>query len=157
MSKISLIKTGPTLLAPADVEAAEYLERVPDGAYLHCELTRPRNPGHHRKFFALLQVAFDLWQGTIEPREHRGQQVLPNFDRFRADVTILAGYYRPVVNVKNELRLEPRSISFSSMDQVEFDDLYNRVLDVLVHKVLQGTGATAEELQEAVAQLTEFA
>lgn len=157
MSTISLVKTDGSLLAPADDEARQYLDRVPAGAYLHCELTRPRNPGHHRKFFALMHVAFDLWSGTVEPRQHRGQEVLPNLERFRKDVTILAGFGYPVVNVRGELRLEARSISFASMDQVEFNEFYERVLDVLVTKVLGETGATREDLDEAVRAITEFA
>ncbi len=154
---LSLVATGGSLLAPADAAAAEYVGRLPENTYLHCEVSRPRNPGHHRKFFALMHVAFDLWSGTVEPQVYRGEQVLPNIDRFRKDVAILAGYGRPVVNVKGEVRVEAQSISFASMDQVEFDAFYNRILDVLMHKVLRGIDCDRADLEHAVAELEGFA
>jgi len=89
------IKTGHAL-APASEADAELLSKIKAGEQVKLTLTRPRNAQFHRKFFALMQLAFDYF----EPPEHGEGSALAekltvekNFERFRKDITILAGYY----------------------------------------------------------------
>ena len=47
---------------PVDQNAAELMEKMRPNAEFKAEITQPRNIGFHRKFFALLDVAFDAWE-----------------------------------------------------------------------------------------------
>jgi hypothetical protein len=81
---------------------------------------------------------------------------MPSFERFRKDVTILAGHHHPVVNLKGELRMEADSIAFGNMSEEEFEKLYNATLAVLVHKVMRGRVSEAR-LREMAEAVEEFA
>jgi hypothetical protein len=43
--------------------------------------------------------------------------VQKNFDQFRKDLTILAGYYESTINLRGEVRLIAKSLNFSAMGQ----------------------------------------
>jgi len=93
------------------------------------------NIGHHRKFFTLIDVAFDAWDCPAV--EYKGESVQKNRDRFRKDLTIMSGFGYPVVNLSGEVRYEAKSINFSKMDQDEFERLYSHAVDVILTKVLR--------------------
>lgn len=112
------------------------------GECMALHMTFPRNSRFHRKFFALLRLGFDAW--TPEEVPHAGAPAEKQFDRFRRDVTILAGYFDRVFGVDGSMRLEARSISFASMDDAEFEQLYSAVADVLLQRVLVNYQGRAE-------------
>lgn len=132
-----------------DWEAAK---RFKLGSVAKAEVTNPRNLRFFRKWFALVQVGYEMWEETGIRAEYRGEEIRPNFERFRKDVTILAGHCHAVVNLRGEVRLEADSIAFGSMDEEIFEKLYNTTLTVLVHKVMRGrvSEARLKEMAEAV-------
>lgn len=154
MPEITVIKT-PSGWSPLGDEAAEVHARQKTGAPCTAVFKQPRNYRFHKKYFALLNLAFDYWE--TGDQEYKGSKVQRNFDRFRKDVQILAGYYEPVYNIRGELRLESKSISFGKMSQEEFDKLYGDVLNVLLERVLKAKGFTKERVNEVVDQIMEFA
>lgn len=144
---------GPgAVLIPADEQAAQVIERWRMGDGVRARVSRMRNVHFHRKFFALLRVAFDAWEP--EPCEYRGVAAVKNFERFRKDILILAGFADPVVNLKGEVRMEPKSIGFAAMDEDEFQQVYDKVADVILQKVL--TRYTQEDLDRVVDQIVGF-
>lgn len=130
----------------------EATKRFRLGEVVKAEMVRPRNLRFFRKWFALVGVGFELWQETGVKAEYKGEEVLPDSERFRKDVTILAGFGYPVVNLKGEVRIEAESIAFGNMTEERFDDLYQATLTALVHKVMRGrvTEATLKAMAEAV-------
>jgi len=86
----------------------------------NCKITQPRNVSFHRKFFALINMIYS------------NQEHYNNIDRLRKDLIIEAGFYEEWTDLHGEVQTEAKSISFSSMKQDEFDELYNRVLDQIV-------------------------
>ena len=86
-------------------------------------ITLPRNIKFHRKMFALYNLVF-------ENRSH--DSPYSNIDDLRRDITIAAGYCRERVNINGEITLEADSISFASMQEDKFAELYNATLDVIV-------------------------
>lgn len=106
------------------------------GELISVDMTFPRNPRFHRKFFALLQVGFEAWEPGFEAT-HKGEPVGKDFERFRKDVTIMAGFYEPVFALDGTLELEAKSIAFANMDDAEFERVYSAVADVLLAKVLR--------------------
>ena len=120
---------------PADPQATEYMDKQANGTYLTCEIKKPRNGKFHRKYFALLNTGFEWWNPFVPEIENDIQKYgVPekNFERFRKEVIILAGYCDPVFNTRGELRLEAKSISFANMDDDVFADLYDKTLNVLL-------------------------
>lgn len=138
--------------APDDLETAEAMEKIKPNAVVKAEVTQPRNLGFHRKFFALLDVAFEAWECPVT--EYKGQLITKNRDSFRKDLIILAGFGYPVVNLKGEVRYEAQSMSFSKMDNGAFETLYSRVVDVILTRVL--THYTRADLDNVVNQILGF-
>lgn len=155
-----LFQKGATGLHPACEEASDWLKRKKLGAVILVEPREPRNGAFHRKYFALLNLAFDYWRDNAETIEYKGQPVLPDFERFRRDVAILAGFYRPVTNIKGEVRLEAESISFAAMDEERFEQLYTATVNVLLQRVFNGRVCpkwSEAELRSVADQILEFA
>ncbi len=134
MTAIVLMKTPGGALVPADPQATEYIARLKLGAPVKAEVKRMRNYQFHKKLFALLNFAFDTWEPT--EATYKGQVVQKNFDQFRNDVTVLAGFGETTITLRGEVRVVAKSISFGSMSQDEFDQLYDAVCSVILAKVL---------------------
>ncbi len=155
MSELVLCKTPTGALIPADGPSAAFVQRLKVGAGLRGEFKRQRNPKFHRKVFALFQLAFDLWDAPA--LEWRGQPVAKNFDRFRRDLTILAGHYEAVTTLRGEVRLEAKSLSFANMDEDEFEGVFRSILATVWEKVLRAKGyESTAEVERVVAELLRF-
>lgn len=149
--KIFLTKLNGGLY-PANEEAEEYLKKIPLHDWVTADIVRPRNIGFHRKWFALLHVGFEAWEP--EEKTFRNMPVQKQFERFRKDVTIAAGYYDPVVNLKGEVRAEAKSISFGSMSEDDFEKLYSNTINVLLQYVLKNYHE--DEVRELVDYILSF-
>lgn len=145
--KIYLRKIGNTYIVDSGDDS-----NIKNGEVVSCEIKRPRNYGFHKKFMALLNYAFGIWEpGEIE---YHGKPVGKNFERFRKDVTMLAGYYEVVTNIKGEAKAEPLSISFGSMGADEFEKLYSKTIDVILKHVL--TNYTKEDVDRVIENIIGF-
>ena len=147
-------------LMPAHGSDLDLIKPLPGDRPLRCKITQPRNVDHHRKYFALLNYAFECWEPKMRPSQEQFVRTWPldpqkSFDRFRKDIIILAGFYEASYRLNGEVRLEARSIAFGNMTQEEFEELYSKTIDVIVDKVM--TGYTGDELREIVDQIMEFA
>lgn len=152
MTEIVLMKSA-NVLVPYDEAAADFIQKMKLGELAHSDFKRVRNYRFHKKYFALVSFAFDQW----EPQDgltYQGQPVMKNKKRFRQDVAILAGFFESTVNLKGEVRLEARSISFAQMDEIEFEALYNATINVILSKVL--TNYKRADLDEVVEKLLRF-
>lgn len=155
--ELTLIRAPHGALLPSSDDDAEQLRRIKPGQAVRCEIHRIRNSQFHRKFFALVRYVYGLWTEFAQPATYRGHEVQPNFDRFRRDFTILCGYYMLVTNIKGEVRVEAKSISFANMDEAEFEQLYSKAIDVALQKVLPRGAHTEAKVREAVDRILEFA
>lgn len=155
--EITLIKTPSGALVPMDDEQAEKLKRIKAGAVVRADIAAMRNGAFFRKWFALAKFAFDMWADCVPAQEYRGQPVQPVFDKFRKDLTILAGYYHPVFNINGTFKVEADSIAWSSMDEEQFAKLYSATIDAILAKVLPRHGLNREALAHHVDRVMEFA
>jgi len=143
-------------LIPADDDAVKFVESLKVGDGVVVEAKRHRNLAFHRKFFSLLRLAFDMWE-PVGDREINGIPVRKDFERFREDITILAGYYDASYGLDGTVKLRAKSISFANCDQDEFESVYNAVLDVVWDKILkQAKFESKEEVERVVCQLLEY-
>ncbi len=76
----NLIKVGADLYSSFDEPTKEKSSKVKMGGIIHGPFAQMRNVRFHRKFFALLNLAFDYW----EPGEISSAYGVPekNFNRF---------------------------------------------------------------------------
>jgi hypothetical protein len=125
------------------------------GEIFDVETVIPRNAKFHRKFFALLQIGFDAWEPQRVRKSYKGRPVEKNFEQFREDITILAGFYEQTFDMKGRMRLRAKSISFANMDDVEFEALYSAVVDVLLRDVCANY-AGRDELDAVVERVMGF-
>lgn len=125
------------------------------GEMVEISIKRIRNARFHRKFFALLRVGFDAWEPDRVRYSYKGREIAKNFDKFREDITILAGYYDQVFNIKGEMSLKAKSISFAKMEEDEFERLYNDVADVILARVCTRYAGRAE-LDDVVDRVMRF-
>jgi hypothetical protein len=159
MNDLMFIKTGAGLV-PADEPSRKWFTKKKLGSTIQVDATEMRNGAFFRKWWALVQLGYDYWQSDAATIEFKGERVLPNFERFRKDVTISAGFFYPVVNLKGEVRIEPESLKWSQMTEDRFTKLYDATIQVLLQRVFNGTVCqtmTEEELRSVANQITEFA
>lgn len=160
MPDIELVKTDTGLLGttPADQKAwkkfKSLLERLGAGEFLSISYRRPRLNWFHRKFFALLNTGFEHWETGRKRKTYKGRPVEANFEQFREDITIMAGFYEQTFNLRGQMKLRAKSISFANMEQEEFEALYDAVAKVLLEHVL--TNYKREDLDHVVEQIMNF-
>jgi len=123
------------------------------GQIVTIEVTFPRNLKYHRKFFALLNLGFEAWTPATK---FKGMDIAKDFDQFRSDVTILAGFYEQAFTLDGTMTLKAKSISFGRMEEPEFEKLYSAVVNVLLQRVLT-TYENREQLDAVVDQILSMA
>lgn len=151
---IYLTKTRGVMIPSSELDCDKFAD-LDDGTY-KASLVRPRNLAFHRKYMALIDVGFHMWNPKeiiVTTRCGRELKAEKNRERFRKDIAIATGHYEMTVNVRGEARAEARSISFAKMGELEFKDLYNRTIDYLLAKVVNGT---KEEIEKQVNQIISF-
>lgn len=149
--KLEARKYPDGVLRIEKVDEIEQLNRIKTGDYVTIEVKRPRNHRFHRKLFSLFRLAYDYWHPVIREDKWSPQK---NFERFWKDLVILAGYSDVWYRLDNSIRVEAKSISFGLMDEDEFADLYNRVLDVIFERI--AIADTKEEIDEMVNAFQEY-
>ena len=140
-------------LVPADSESVEEMEKIKMNSIVKCEITKPRNIKFLRKYFSLINLAYDHFEPPGQ-KEYRGQQVQKNRDVFRHEITILSGFYDAVYKIDGTFKLVAKSISFGSMTEDEFSDLYSKTISVILERVL--TNYTEDDLNKVVDEILSF-
>ena len=151
MADVHLTRT-PSGLVPSDAMAAEWFGKVKMGAPVRAKVVQPRNGGHHRKFFAMLDVAYSNheWPET----QTQWGPVHTSREMFRKYVICKAGHYEPDLKPDGTVTVVPKSISWAQMDQTEFEALYSDVLDVILAEFLANW--TIGDMEKAVEQMMGF-
>lgn len=157
MAEIVLAKTPGGALVPVDDEGRELIAKLKMGQGVRAKVVRARNPAFHRKVMALFNLAFGAWNPDTLP-VWKGEPVRPSFDRFRKDLTIIAGHYTATANLKGEVRLEAKSLAFANMDEDEFQKVYSDVLNAVWDRVLKHVAgyASPEDVDRVVNELLRF-
>ena len=135
--ELTLIKTlnGSFKLAyDSDYEKAK---KIPLNEPFEVSYTKRRNARFHRKFFALINLCY------------QNQYKFNNFEHLRKELIICSGHYDLIFDLETGAqKKEAQSISFSKMDETEFNKLYTDVLNVICDKFL----FDKEEVLNEVAQ-----
>lgn len=154
--ELALIKTPQGSLIPMSDEDAERMRRYKAGAVVRVDASEMRNGKFFRKWWSLVKLAFDVWAETAPQQQYKGVDVLPDFDRFRRDLTIMAGFFRPVFAANGEVRLEAESLRWAQMDEERFEKLYSATINVVLQKLLPKGRYTEDEIRALVDRTMEF-
>lgn len=140
------------ILIPANDETIDWLSKKKLGQVFRAEFKAMRNYLFHKKFFSLLNYAFDHWEpGEINTKYGKPEK---NFETFREYVTIKAGYFYLAFNPDGGFKVKAKSISFASMENDEFEKLYSAAIDVILKRIL--TNYTREDLDEVVMRVINY-
>ena len=131
--RLEFIKQAGGVLVPADDVTADKLTKFKTGEQYQVDIKRTRNPAYHRKIFAFMNFCFQYWKGTNEFQDEAQQ-----FDEFRNQLTIMAGYYDQVFDLKGQFTLRPKSLSFASMSQDEFEACSNAMIQAALTNIFRG-------------------
>ncbi len=119
---------GLVPLYPADYEEKKKLKIGKD---YQVEIKHPRNYQYHKRFFALLNLCYENYETEMP------------FGTFRRWLIMRAGFVKSFSTDRGTF-YDAESISFANMDQKQFEEVYSRVLDVVI-KLL---GLTEEDVTE---------
>lgn len=140
------------MLVPVTEQDAEQFETwVRNGSWYKTTLAKARNPEHHRKAFALIKLILDSqeryqkiedllvelkikagwYDEFVRPTDSPG---LIRLAKFAASCPApirrkLEGYIE-LLRAEAGLVYVPRSISFADMGQLEFEQFYDRLIDI---------------------------
>jgi hypothetical protein len=135
--KILVVKTINGFLKPAYDSDYENFAKMPVNETFEIEYTKRRNSKFHRKYFSLLKLAFE------------NQSDYRTLEEMRHDLTIVCGYYNEHVNkITGEIVKKADSISFSSMDNIQFSELYEKTKDVICKWLGIDNQTIDEEIQQ---------
>lgn len=136
MTTLAFTITVNHMIIPRDPETGEYITKQPLGTVIEADFRKVRNPAFHRKFMAMVTVAFDYFE--CGPVEYNGKTVTPqkDFNEFRKWLTVRAGHFYVVGYPDGSVRVRAKSLKFSSMDDDEFSKVYSDVLDVILRDVV---------------------
>ncbi|MFA6726929.1 MAG: DUF1367 family protein [Prevotella sp.] len=122
--KINLLNTISGL-KPCYDDDYEEKKKLKIGETYTAEIRLERNPRFHRLYFALIACAWEY----LPEKQTEGFRTKENFRKY---VEVAAGHCEPYYSPKLKEWVEiPKSISFDSMDETEFKDLYERVKTVI--------------------------
>ena len=114
--KFQLVRTlnGFKFAHDSDLEKGR---KIKVGDFVNCDIKKPRNYMFHKKFFALIELVF------------QNQDLTDDKDNLRAYLTVKAGFYETIKSDIGVMYL-PKSISFAKMDEIEFEELFIKFLNV---------------------------
>jgi hypothetical protein len=146
------------ILVPDNDETAAYLQKIKTGAVISGEFVQPRNYKFLQKTMCLFQHCFDVFSEQMEEShmEYKGQKAEPSLDRFRHDLTILAGHYDVTYDINGVVRLEAKSLSYGKCSEQEAERIYNDVINAALKQVFR-MSMTEDELKKTIDQILGYA
>ncbi len=114
VSKLPPGYTGPILL-PMDSD----LSGIPDGEIM-ADLRKNRNVKNHRRFFAFINMSFDM------------QDQYETMDIWRRVLQMKAGHFDEVITEKGKLLYLPKSIAWDELDEIEFRPLFTEIVNAFI-------------------------
>lgn len=157
MSEIYLIKHGDGSFRPATEQDVEAMRRFKVGTAVKCEVKEVRNWAFLKKTMVLFREAYEFFcEHNLSTQTYRGQPVVPDKDRFRKDLTILAGHYKPTFDIRGNVRLQASSLSYANCSQEKAERIYQDVITASLKNVYRSNLSEAE-LRDHVDKVLRFA
>lgn len=127
MAKYLFRKQGDTLRA-VDERSVQGIGKIKNGDLVTVEVKRPRNPNHHRLYWALVSK---VWENVDE-------RIYPTPETLHAAIKVATGHRTPFVLPDGTQGFIPDSIAFHKMDQTQFDVFFDRVVSLVCEYFIPG-------------------
>ena len=112
---------------PSDKHSFEAAERYKHGDIVRAIINRPRNPRHHAKLFAMLNL---VWESTAV------QDRYPKVENLLDALKHAMGHVETFRTVSGDVLTKPKSIAFESMDQAAFEEFYNQAVEIIATRLV---------------------
>lgn len=136
MARMYLRKTLSGFV-PADEPSLEIARKFKLNEVYRSDVVKPRSYRHHKLIMALLNLTY------------ANQDMYEDFEMFRKAVAVAAGHVEELVTVDGEVIKLPKSISYDTLDEVEFTAVAGAMMTVCC-RLLKGIGA--DELEAEVSR-----
>ena len=133
---IQMIKQPGGLLFPASDCESERMKRFKNGGQYAIDIKTTRNPDFHRKVFAFFNFCFDHWCAENSGLEFIDE--FAQFDAFRRNLTVLAGFREVTYTIDGRTRVDAKSLAYGNMDQDEFERCYNAMINAAIKHIFHG-------------------
>lgn len=129
--ELNLLNTAQGLKPLYDADYDEK-KKLRVGVVYRATIRQPRNIDFHRKYFALINCAWEYQPEAVQAFFKN------NVELFRKTLQMSAGYCERIYSIERQEWVDiPTSISFSSMDETTFSELYSKVFDVILQVFLK--------------------
>jgi len=115
---LAVTKTADGKLLPSDEKSINIFSKVKIGETILVDYKPKRNYNFHKKGFSLLSIVF------------QNQNTYDNLEDLRTEFKLKAGWYQEHVTTKGKIIYIPKSMSFATMDNIEFEEVYSRFIDI---------------------------
>jgi len=116
-------------LQPATDEDKQKVDKIAVGEPVKLKHVRVRNPRLHRKYFAFIGK---VWENLPEKFDNHW----PTKRSFRKAMECYAGHFTETITLKGERLIQPKSIAYGELDDIEFGELYKGVREVIGKYIL---------------------
>jgi hypothetical protein len=131
-----LLKRTLNGFVPADEASAEAARRFEIGQTYKGDVVKPRNLKTHRRYWALVDL---IYQNSDQFKSK---------DQVHQYLKIRAGHSTTIISKSTgELFHVADSISFDTLDDIQFYEVYKRMLDVVVQDILPGVQVDAVQYE----------
>lgn len=130
-----------------------FIDELEPGEFFGMKYWQEPDPILHRKLMALFRLGFEHWEPARGRKRltYKGHAIEKNFDRFRKDILIQAGYFEASYDAKGRVHLEPLSLAYGRMTDEKKREVLEAVTRVLLERVLNDT-YTYDELQRVLVE-----
>jgi len=136
MARMYLRKTLSGFI-PADEPSLEAARKFKLNEVYRADVVKPRSYKHHKLIMALLNLTY------------ANQDKYQDFEMFRKAVAVAAGHVEEILTVDGEIIKLPKSISYDTLDEVEFTQVSGAMMSVCC-RLLKDIGA--DELEAEVSK-----
>lgn len=134
---IQVVKQPGGLLLPATDRESDRMKRFKNGGQYAIDIKTTRNPDFHRKVFAFFNFCFEHWCSERAGLEFIDEYA--QFDSFRRNLTVLAGFREVTYTIDGRARVDAKSLAYGNMEQEEFERCYSAMIDAAIKHIFNGS------------------
>ena len=134
--QIEMLKMAGGVLVPLNDEQAESLAKFKTGEQYQIEIKQARNPAFHRKVFAFFKFCFEYWSADKTEWQYFDER--KQFDTFRKNLTVLAGFKEVSYTIDGRMRIDAQSLAYGNMGQDEFERCYSALINAAMQNIFKG-------------------
>ena len=130
-----MLKQAGGSLIPFDDREAFRMDRFKTGECYEIDIKLRRNSKFHGKVFAFFNYCYEFWK---EQTRYQFACDKTQYDAFRKDLTIRAGFFNDIWDLHGNVSVEAKSLAFDSMEQEEFEHCYEALINAAMSTIFEG-------------------